>query len=320
MSQDAETPVSFEQAVQSHAAELKARPGYALLQAWQGMDLAATRRAFIAALQAAGIDEAEADARFLIAHVIAPHTLAQALADPALWSWQAAANLADLAARRLQRVPLSQVLGHQPFWTLDLKVTSDVLTPRADTETLVEVALTNFVDGGRVVDLGTGSGAILLAILSERPAASGIGIDSSEAALTVARENARLTELSERVEFRSGNWADDLPDDAYDLAVSNPPYIASEVLAGLEPEVRDHEPTQALDGGADGLDVYHLLIPELFRIVKPGGMAAVEIGFDQARAVTALFGVAGFGEVALSCDLAGQPRVVAGMKPKTVSR
>lgn len=320
MNQDAESPSSFDQAVEAHAAELKARPGYELVRAWQGMDLAATRRALISTFQAAGIDEADADARFLIAHVLTPHSLAQALADPALWSWQDAATLADLAARRLNREPLSHILGSQPFWTLDLEVTPEVLTPRADTETLVEWALEHVADGAKIVDLGTGSGAILLAILSERKAATGLGIDSSDAALRVATLNAERNALADRCVFRPGNWADGLPQNGFDLAVSNPPYIASAVLETLDPEVKDHEPRLALDGGTDGLDCYRLLVPELFRIVRPGGHAAVEIGYDQAQAVTALFRAEGFAGVVLTCDLAGNPRVIGGQKPETQSR
>ncbi|MEE2566226.1 peptide chain release factor N(5)-glutamine methyltransferase [Hyphobacterium marinum] len=253
-------------------------------------------------LRAAGIDEAALEAR---------HILAAASSE---------AEARDMAQRRAAREPLSLILGNQPFWTLDLRVTPDVLTPRADTETLVEWALSHLADGGRVVDLGTGSGAILLAILSERPNASGVGIDSSAAALQVAEENARRNNLADRCDFRAGNWADGLPGNAFDLAVSNPPYIASAVLETLDPEVTDHEPYLALDGGADGLDCYRLLVPQLFRILRPGGHAAVEIGYDQAEAVNALFAAAGFADVALSRDLAGNPRVISGQKTETQSR
>jgi len=255
-----------------------------------------------ARLRAAGIDEAALEAR---------HILAAASSD---------AEARDMAQRRAAREPLSHILGNQPFWTLDLKVTPDVLTPRADTETLVEWALGRLADEGRIVDLGTGSGAILLAILSERPKATGLGIDSSETALRIAKENALRCRLADRCDLRIGNWADGLENESFDLAVSNPPYIASAVLEALDPEVKDHEPRLALDGGADGLDCYRLLVPQLFRIIRPCGHAAVEIGYDQAEAVSALFAAAGFTDVALTRDLAGNPRVISGQKTETQSR
>ncbi|WP_339747550.1 peptide chain release factor N(5)-glutamine methyltransferase [uncultured Maricaulis sp.] len=303
----------FEAAVQSNAAEQAKRPGFPLVQAWQGMELGTIRRHLVAALGSVGIDEAEDDARFLIADVLAPVSLAQALADPALWSWQAAARLADLAALRLERVPLSQVLGSKPFWTLDLKVTRDVLTPRADTEALVEAVLERCDHTPHhMLDLGTGSGAILAALLSERPGWTGQGVDLSPAALAVAKGNLEACELTRRATLVQGRWGDGLGDHGFDLIVSNPPYIASDVLAGLEPEVRDHEPALALDGGEDGLDAYRVIIADLPRLLRPGGSFALEIGFDQAAAVMALVQAAGLSALECLPDLAGHDRVVFG--------
>ena len=257
-------------------------------------------RAIIAKrLTDAGLDNAQVEARF-ICETASDH-----------------ADAEIMATRRISREPLSQILGSQPFWTLDLKITSDVLTPRADTETLVEQALNAIPekDGDyAIVDLGTGSGAILLALLSERPNATGLGIDSSRSALDIANANAARNNLASQARFDLGNWADGLGDESFDLAVSNPPYIATDVLAGLEPEVRDHEPHMALDGGVDGLDVYRILISELFRILVPGGDALVEIGYDQSEAVQAMFERAGFVDVSMTRDLAGNPRVVSGHK------
>lgn len=313
MSKGAVPFTAFDAAVQSSAAEQAKRPGFELVQAWQGMELGAIRRHLVAALGAAGIGEAADDARFLIAHVLAPVSLAQALADPALWSWQAAAELADLAALRLQRVPLSQVLGSKPFWTLDLKVTRDVLTPRADTEALVEAVLARFDHTPRhMLDLGTGSGAILAALLSERPAWTGQGVDLSPEALAVAQHNLDACGLMARASLMQGRWGEGLGDHGFDLIVSNPPYIVREVLAGLDPEVREHEPALALDGGIDGLDAYRAIIADLPRLLRPGAGFALEIGFDQAPAVMALAHAARL--IALEClpDLAGHDRVVLG--------
>ena len=288
-----------------------------LLVAWQGLSLAQLRADLTERLLAAGIEEAADEGRFLIAHVLAPVTLAQALADPALFSWQQAEAVAALAWRRLQRVPLSQVLGSQPFWTLDLTVTPDVLTPRADTETLIEAVLAEAGhEAVRLVDLGTGSGAILLALLSERPAWTGLGIDLSDAALAVAIGNAERCGLANRADFLRGRWGTGLADGSVDILVSNPPYIVSEVLAGLAPEVRDHEPALALDGGADGLDAYRDIIADLPRLLASGGLFALEIGHDQGGPVSALAREAGLAGIAVKRDLAGHDRVVIGRRQR----
>ncbi len=252
-------------------------------------------RAWLDRLQAAGIDEASQDLRHIIL------------------SAKDADAVEAMVARRAAREPLSHILGDKPFWTLDLKVTPDVLTPRADTETLVEAVLKRIEDKQavlRIADFGTGSGAILLALLSELPNATGLGIDISESALAVASENARRNDLASRAEFRVGNWADGITDERFDIVVSNPPYIVSDVLETLEPEVKDFEPHAALDGGADGLDAYRLLFPEFFRILKYGGLAAVEIGYDQSDPMIALAARAGFAAPKLEKDLGGHDRVI----------
>lgn len=306
-------PSEFDALADAARAEQSARPGIELCRAWAGLDLAEIRRDLAARLKAAGIDEAQAETRHLLSHVLEPASLSAALADPALVSWQRVADLADLAMRRLQRVPLSQVLGSQPFWTLDLAVTSDVLTPRADTETLVEAVLARTDDGpAELLDLGTGSGAILLALLSERRDWEGLGVDLSAAALAVARSNADRLGFATRARFVRGRWSAALEDSRFDIVVSNPPYIVSDVLAGLEPEVRDHEPALALDGGADGLDAYREILADLPRILSRGGLFAVEIGYDQAAAVSDLARAAGLAGVTLARDLAGHDRVVIG--------
>ena len=293
-----------------------ARPGLGLSRAWQGMDLPAIRRDLVARLLDAGIEEAEIEARHLLSHVLAPASLAAALADPALSSWQKITRLADLATARLSRKPLSQILGSQPFWTLELAVTPDVLTPRADTETLVERVLAEGPGGeARILDLGTGSGAILLALLAERAGWSGLGVDLSPAALDVARRNAVRCGLDGRAAFREARWGEGLEDHGFDVLVSNPPYIVREVLAGLEPEVRDHEPALALDGGEDGLDAYREIAADLARLLRPGGLFAFEIGYDQGASVSAIMRQAGGVDVTCCADLGGNDRVVLGRMP-----
>ena len=303
----------FDALARAAKAEQLARPGLTLCSEWQGAGLAAIRRDLERRLLAAGIDEAAIETRHLLTHVLAPVSLAEALADPALVSWQAIADLADLAVERLQRKPLSQVLGSQPFWTLNLTVTPDVLTPRPDTEILVEAVLARVgAPEAELLDLGTGSGAILLALLSERPGWRGLGVDISAAALDVARGNADACGLAQQAGFARGRWGLGLGDGGFDIVVSNPPYIVSRVLAGLDPEVRDHEPPMALDGGADGLDAYREILADLPRLLRAGGMFALEIGYDQGEAVSALARAAGLVRIACLPDLAGHDRVVIG--------
>jgi release factor glutamine methyltransferase len=211
---------------------------------------------------------------------------------------------------------VSHILGRKGFWKIMLNVTPDVLTPRPDTETVVEYSLREFPEHAawRILDLGVGSGAILLAILAERPAAKGLGVDVSEEALAVARDNAASLGLENRAAFLRGDWTAGLDGEAFDLVVSNPPYIADHVIPTLEPEVKDHEPHLALRGGQDGLDHYRILAPEILRVLKPGGRFAVEIGFDQKDAVEALFREVGAVFVQTIRDLGDRDRVVAGEK------
>ncbi|HAQ36829.1 MAG: protein-(glutamine-N5) methyltransferase, release factor-specific [Maricaulis sp.] len=276
------------------------------------------RRDLAARLEAAGIDDAALEAKHLVAAATGL-TGASLIAEGQRDLTEAeAGRLEGVASRRLAREPLAHILGTQPFWTLDLAVSADVLVPRADTETLVEVALDLMPASTpgipRILDIGTGSGAILLAILKERPNAYGIGTDISPEALDIAERNAAANGLDGRSSFRHTKWADGLPDASFDLAVSNPPYIASAVIESLQPEVRLHDPRLALDGGADGLDAYRVLLPELMRVVKPGGAMAVEIGFDQRDPVSELAVQAGFDKVTVRSDLGGNDRVVFARK------
>lgn len=278
-----------------------------LLKAWQG----AKQR-----LEVAGISGPVIDARLLV-EAAAEATRMDIVTDPYRELTPAQeATLEDYLGRRERREPVSHILGRKGFWKIMLGVTRDVLTPRPDTETVVEFALRDFPENApwRILDLGIGSGAILLALLAERPAAKGLGIDVSEEALAVARDNAASLGLANRVALLRGDWTAGLEDSSFDLVVSNPPYIATHVIETLEPEVRDHEPRLALEGGADGLDHYRILAPEILRVLKPGGRFAVEIGYDQKDAVEALFKAAGAVLVETIRDLADRDRVVVGEK------
>jgi release factor glutamine methyltransferase len=273
-------------------------------------------------LKAAGLRGPVIDARLLV-EAAAEASRADIIAEPHRpLTPEQAATLESYIARRERREPVSHILGRRGFWTLMLRVTPDVLTPRPDTERVVDIALEDFPQyaAWSVLDLGVGSGAILLAILAERPAARGLGVDISEEALAVARDNAASLGLADRMALMRADWSALLEADSFDLVVCNPPYIAAEVIPTLEPEVRDHEPRLALEGGADGLDHYRVLAPEILRVLKPGGRFAVEIGYDQKDAVEALFRDAGGQGVRTIRDLADHDRVVAGSKKPLETR
>lgn len=267
-------------------------------------------------LEAGGIDQPVIDSRLML-EAAADVTRLEIITDPhRLLSGEQMATFDGYIERRLRREPVSHILGRKGFWKIMLSVTPHVLTPRPDTEVIVDEALKAFPEAMafNMLDLGVGSGAILLAILAERPAARGLGIDISEEALAVARENAANLDLDSRVALLRGDWTAGLGDESFDLVVSNPPYIASDEIETLDPEVKDHEPRLALDGGPDGLDPYRVLAPEILRVLKPGGLFAVEIGHTQAGAVEALFREAGGAQVRTIKDLALRDRVVAGVK------
>jgi len=278
-----------------------------LVSAWT----AARRR-----LEAAGIDSPAIDARLML-EAAAEVTRTDILTDPHRMLDKAAAErLEGFLARRERREPVSQILGRRAFWTIVLKVTGDVLTPRPETESLLDFVFAEYTKerAFSILDLGVGSGALLLAILAERPAARGLGVDVSEAALAVARDNAANLGLAGRAAFLRAGWNAALADESFDLVVSNPPYIPTGDIEGLAPEVRDHEPRLALDGGPDGLAAYREIAPEALRVLKPGGLFAVEIGPGQGEAVKTLFEDAGAEGLAIRQDLALRERVVTGAK------
>lgn len=268
-------------------------------------------------LKDAGIDSPAIDARLLL-EAAADVTRLDILNDPYRELTPDQVDRFDgWIARRLNREPVASILGRKAFWKIMLNVTPDVLTPRPDTETVVEVALSAFSEGMafEMVDMGVGSGAILLSVLAERPAARGLGTDISEEALAVARDNAANLGLAGRAAFLRTGWADGLADAGFDLVTSNPPYIRSEEIATLDPEVREHDPHLALDGGSDGLDAYRALVPETLRVLKPLGVFVVETGWNQAEQVQALFAEAGFENLRIVQDLGARDRVVTGTRP-----
>jgi release factor glutamine methyltransferase len=220
----------------------------------------------------------------------------------------APASFAPLVARRLNHEPIAYITGTRAFWTIDLQVGPGVLVPRADSETLIEAAIEYFGDRApaTILDLGTGPGTLLLAALSQWPEAHGLGVDRFEKALDYAELNAMDLGLDERARFKLGNWATDLQGQ-FDLILSNPPYIGTDEI--LPAEVRNHEPGIALFAGRDGLDDYRIIIPQLPRLIAPGGAAILEIGATQAEAVGALLAAEGL-SVALRHDLGGNPRVL----------
>jgi release factor glutamine methyltransferase len=261
-------------------------------------------------LRAAAIDSPRHEARLLLGHAMGAST-EQLLRDSrAPVPPEAASRFRAALAARLQATPVAHILGRQGFWTLDLAVSPATLIPRPDTESLVEAALDVFPDADaaiRVLDLGTGTGAILLAVLAERPRAFGIGVDLVPEAAALARRNAIANGLGDRAAFLAGDWAAALSG-RFDLVLSNPPYIESAGIAGLMPEVARHEPRSALDGGPDGLDAYRHLAAILPGLLAPGGAAVIELGAGQRPAVEAL--AAGLRPAGCRPDLGGIDRAL----------
>ena len=264
------------------------------------------------------------DARLLLGHALRLDRAQLIAQSDRLLEAREVDAVSALAARRLaKREPVARIQGTKEFWSLPLAVTPDVLVPRPETETVVEAALDFIVRGGlrleplRIVDIGTGSGALLLALLSELENATGVATDISPDALAVARGNAERLGLSARCDFVLCNIADAVSS-PFDLIVSNPPYIADDEIAMLEPEVRDYDPALALDGGIDGLDFYRAIAAQAQRLLAPGGRLIVELGAGQETAVSALFVESGLSVNAVRADLAGIPRALsASFAPRT---
>ncbi len=268
-------------------------------------------------LAGAGIDSPRLDARLLLAEAYRESeqtmTTVELLAhrerpiEPVVWQ-----RFQALLGRRRRREPVSRILGRREFWSLPFMITADTLDPRPDSETLVEALLGEVQDKDRmlrILDLGAGTGCLLLALLSELPNATGLGLDISAAACDVARQNAQALDLDRRATFVLGNWGLEV-EGRFNLIVTNPPYIPECDIDGLTPEVAVFDPRRALSGGSDGLASYRALIPGLRSLLTPDGSVALEIGFGQAEPVVGLLVDHGFSKTDIRRDLAGYPRCV----------
>ncbi|MDP9128253.1 MAG: peptide chain release factor N(5)-glutamine methyltransferase [Pseudomonadota bacterium] len=273
--------------------------------------LAAIVRATVGQLEDAGVDNPSLDARLLIGHVLGLDR-AQILAQgERAVTPDENDGIKSLIGRRCRREPVARILGKREFWSLDFSMNDATLEPRPDSETLVEVVLTELKDRSAVTifDLGTGTGCLLLALLSELPQATGLGVDYTPHAVDQARDNAEALRLGDRAIFRISNWMDNI-DSKFDVIISNPPYIPSKNIPTLMPEVRNYDPLAALDGGEDGLAVYRLIVPQVRGRLNAGGFVVFEVGEGQAESVGELFRQNGFANVTYHMDLSGLARCV----------
>lgn len=263
-------------------------------------------------LSAAGIGTAGLDARLLLAHALGIPVADILSHDDKKISPAETTGIADFMKRRLNGESVARIVGTREFWGLPFRLSSETLEPRPDTETLVEAVLDSYPDRQeplRILDLGTGTGCILIALLTEFPKASGIGADVSEKALTTATENALLNSVADRASFLNSDWFSAI-DGKFDIVVSNPPYIRSQEIDGLSAEVRDFDPRSALDGGTDGLEAYRRILSLAAPYLTENGRIFLEIGFDQRQDVENLGSGSGFSRIICRSDLAGHPRVV----------
>lgn len=280
------------------------------------MTLGAILAAAALRLDAAGVPEARRDARLLLAHALGRDPSALAIADRETLGASALAAVEAALARRCAREPVARIRGFREFWSLAFALSPETLDPRPDSEALIEAALGEVDDRGAplaALDLGTGSGCLLLALLSELPAARGLGLDVSAGAVATARANAAALGLAGRAAFAVGDWLDGRADwpagvHRFDCILSNPPYIESGVIAGLAPEVARYEPRRALDGGVDGLDAYRSLAPLIRELLAPNGFCVIEVGAGQAEAVAAILGKSSLTTTRRMRDLAGHER------------
>ena len=263
-------------------------------------------------LRAAGVPDPARDARILLAHAASVDAARVTLIAPEEIAPEIAERFEHLIALRAVRVPVSQLVGSRAFYGRDFKISRHVLDPRPETETLIERALAEPFD--RVLDLGTGSGCILVTLLAENAAARGVGVDLSEDACLQASANAVHHGVAGRAEIVQSNWFERVSG-RFDLIVSNPPYLAASEMAQVAPELRDHEPRMALTDGLDGLSAYRVIAAEAQGFLTVAGRVLVEIGWQQGDAVCDIFRASGWGRVDLIPDLDGRPRVVSAGQP-----
>lgn len=282
---------------------------------FEGLSVGEAQRACVPHLKDANIDDAVLEARMLLGYVLGggPERVLVDRDEP-LSDAQASALYTALMLR-CRRVPMSQVLGQREFWSLPFKVTSATLTPRPDSETIVEAALDHVVSQPKsILDLGTGTGCLLMALLSEWKEAQGTGLDASLEALHVAMKNANDLQLAARVVLMQSDWTVEGWDQdlggPFDVIVSNPPYIPAADIKGLDADVRDYEPRMALDGGESGLDAYRILSARAPHLLKPGGVVVFEVGVGQADDVASLLKEAGLQVLEKRADLGGIERAV----------
>jgi release factor glutamine methyltransferase len=281
-----------------------------------GATIGAALDAAAVALAAAGVDEPRRRARRLLAAAL-PLSAAEIFAHPEVaLSLAQEARTAAMLSRMIAREPLSRIIGRREFWGLDFLLSADTLDPRPESESVVEAVLARLPDrtsAYRFLDLGTGTGCLLLALLSEFPRATGVGIDVAAGAARTARRNAVLLGLGQRAHFVAGDWAAPIAVE-FDAVVANPPYIATGAIPELPREVRDYDPKRALDGGSGGLGAYRVIAAELPRLLRPGGLFAAEIGLGQAEAVSAIVAQSGLAIDGFAADLGGVIRVVVARR------
>jgi len=266
----------------------------------------------VMALQQADVETASLDARLLLQHVLGITREQWMMQDGLTLSLEQDAAYQELIAKRAERCPLSQLVGEREFWGRSFRVTGDTLDPRPDSETLIEAVLTQVRDrqaAYSLLDLGTGTGCLLLTLLKELPNARGVGVDVSREALAVAQQNAKAMEIGERVTFLSSSWGENVRG-RFDIVISNPPYIPTGVIPTLAPEVSRYEPMLALDGGADGLDCYRAIAQQLPQLLAENGFAALEIGIGQDRSLESIVAGQGLQVTGMKRDMAGIPRCI----------
>lgn len=266
-----------------------------------------------ALLSQAHVPDSALDARLLISHVLGCDRATLLTQKDMVLSPKQDLEIDKLISRRANREPVARILGSREFWGLLFGLNEDTLEPRPDSETLIETALkrTSHTKPKRLLDLGTGTGCLLLALLHEWRGSTGLGVDKSQQAVDQATQNAKTLKLDERASFQTGNWLDQI-NDSFDLIISNPPYITTHDMKSLQPEVRDFDPATALEGGEDGLTPYRKIIPQLPKYLNENGLVLFEVGEGQAHTVSELMKKAGLKDVLTTRDLGGINRCVSG--------